>query len=573
MLPTAWARAPRYIVSDVERIGRYRIVRRLATGGMAEVLLAREQGFDGLERTVVLKRILPVYAGNEEFVTMFLDEARLMAALSHPNIAHVLDFGSIDDTHFLVMEYVRGPTLSDLLQAGAERGTPALPESIALPIGLAIAEALAYVHTLRDEHGRPLRVVHRDLNPANVMVSYEGAVKLIDFGIAKAATKVYETRTGVIKGTYGYIAPEQLSRTAPVDHRADLFALGVLLYEMCVGQHPYDTSDEPDPLHRVLSARYQRPRRIAPSFPRDLDRLIASCLAPHPDGRPADMHAVIEALVEAMASRRIVPTMSAIARFVAEWVPDREGAAPLPVLPHHAPAGPFEIDPARLEALPRALPDVEDPSVEPRRDDPDGSGSPTQRRDAVDGQVLAAIRPILPPPSSRNRAWRTAASALALLVAAVGGWAVVRALGSERAPFAPNPGPSVQPSGREAPGRTARESIGTDASSATHTDAPVSTTLHVLSEPSGARVYVDGEETGAVTPVTLNLPNRPERVLLRLVLEGHHPQQREVLVTAGEARFVLVPVAHDAGLDAMTEPADAGPLAGPRRRGPRIRRR
>ena len=177
--------------------------------------------------------------------------------------------------------------------------------------------------------GRPLNIVHRDLNPANVIVSYDGAVKLIDFGIAKAATKVYETRTGVIKGTYGYIAPEQLTQAATVDHRADVFALGVLMYEMCLGDHPFDVSDEPNLLDRILGARYKRPRQVVPNFPPFLDRLIARCLAPHPEGRPDDVASVMAEIVNYMGQRGLVMTMSDLARLSNALVPDKEGATPL----------------------------------------------------------------------------------------------------------------------------------------------------------------------------------------------------------------------------------------------------
>jgi len=309
----------------MEDFGPYRIVRRLAIGGMAEIYLARQRGIEGVERAVVIKRILPTHSRNEEFVTMFLDEARLLAALSHPNIVQVFDAGRVADSYFLGMEYVRGPTLGSLLAAA--RGP--LPFREALTIALAIAEALAYVHERRDELGRPLNIVHRDLNPANVIVSYDGALKLIDFGIAKAATKVYETRTEVIKGTYGYIAPEQQTRAAPVDHRADVFALGVLLYEMCLGEHPFDTRQESNMLDKLLAAKYKRPRQVNAGFPKVLDRLIVSCLAPHPEGRPDGMRTVITEIEGHMAEHRLLPTLGVVAECVRRLVPDTEGPAPL----------------------------------------------------------------------------------------------------------------------------------------------------------------------------------------------------------------------------------------------------
>lgn len=314
---------------NIRDVGPYRIVRKIATGGMAEIFLARQRGLEGVERTVVLKRILPEYSNDEEFVTMFLDEARLMAALSHPNIAQAFDLGRADDSYYLVMEYVRGPTLGDLLRATAKRGEPGLPEREAMGITLAIAEALAYVHDRHDEFGRPLNIVHRDLNPANVIVSYDGAVKLIDFGIAKAASKVHQTRTEVVKGTYGYIAPEQLTHSKSIDHRADVYALGVLLYEMCIGYHPFEATGVVNVVQRMLKGSYKRPKDVVDGFPAALDRLISRCLAVRPQDRPQGVRPLIRELAAYMASRGLVSTMSEIALLSHGLVPDTEGPAPL----------------------------------------------------------------------------------------------------------------------------------------------------------------------------------------------------------------------------------------------------
>ncbi len=345
----------------MEEIGSYRIIRKIAEGGMAEIFLARQRGIEGLERTVVLKRIQEAYATNDEFVTMFLDEARLMAVLSHPNLAQVVELGrDAKEGYYLVVEYVRGPTVRELLAAGERRGMHGLPMKEALGIGISIGEALSYVHGRRDEHGRPLRIVHRDLNPSNVVVSYDGAVKVIDFGIAKAATKVHETRTGVVKGTYGYIAPEQLTGMAPTDNRADIFALGVMLYEMLLGTHPFDTGQDLDIVSRVLSAKYLRPRQVMAGFPAAVERAITKCLAPHPEGRPDDVRLVIDALAEHLATIRQVPTMGAIATLASDLVPDPESKAPL---------GPVPI--SRISRLPSE----------------DASG-PTQRRAPIAGTLV-----------------------------------------------------------------------------------------------------------------------------------------------------------------------------------------
>lgn len=566
----------------LEDFGPYRIVRQLAVGGMAEIYLARQRGLEGIERMVVLKRILERHAHDAEFVTMFLDEARLLAALSHPNIAQVFDVGQVEGTYYLVMEHVRGPTLGKLLSAAKDSGAAALPRREALGVGLAVAEALHYVHERKDELGRPLDIVHRDLNPANVIVSYDGAVKLIDFGIAKAATKVYETRTGVVKGTYGYIAPEQLLGETPVDRRADVFALGILLYEMCAGVHPYDVSDEPNLIDRVLEARYRRPREVRPDIAPELDDLIARCLKPRPGGRPADMEEVIESLAAHLAAQRMVPTQHALAELTRRLVPDGEGPRPLKRLTMQR-SRPFAVPPSTRKL--RVANTPEDPTEptrapEPAHDDPwavptvrfDGDGltlengappgpaPPTRaHRPPIDDDseeiptTLMALphadapaprRPSTPPSSAAPRSSRPplgagdvstyvplrrkqrvpglvvgVIGALGLLGAGLGAFFAARALApAEPAVAAREPEPIVAA-------------------------APVAARLRIVSEPPGARVHVDGRAAEGVTPLVVTIPAGRRSVWLRLAKSGHLDQEREVSAAVREARFVLPPLA------------------------------
>ncbi|AKF07220.1 serine/threonine-protein kinase [Sandaracinus amylolyticus] len=607
-----------------EELGPYRIVRKIAVGGMAEIYLARQRGIEGLERTVVLKQILEKHEQNEEFVTMFLDEARLMAALSHPNIAQVFDLGKVDDTHYLVMEYVRGPTLHQILGAAQRASLPGLPEKPALGIALRVAEALHYVHERRDDLGRPLGIVHRDLNPANVVVSYDGSVKLIDFGIAKAATKVYETRTGVIKGTYGYIAPEALTGTAPVDRRADVFALGILLYEMLVGKHPFDVSDEPNLLDRILEARYKRPRDVRPSIPGALDRLIARCLAPHPEGRPESVQKLIDELAAHMSERGIVPTQVDLAALARELVPDEEGPLPLrrptsvkprPVFPRgEARDGgtrkvsssvpppedeptrrampmlrgevtpPRALDGTRKVGLPRSSSVPPEPTPHPRIDEsishdaatrpPRRGPSPATISSELDEPTVPAGKrppiepeeptvavpprePVLalpPPPFDRavetTMRLRPAARTIPPLLGAFGliaagtlAFLAARVLAGGTPP--PEASAVVPPVGPEA---TPTELTTDDAGSSS------ARALHVISEPPGAHVVVDGVDVQARTPAVLSADPRLPAVFLHVSLEGYAPQTRQVSTTIGEARFVLTPLAYDAG----TTEVDAG---------------
>lgn len=316
-----------------QRIGPYRLERRLATGGMSEVYLARLQTSEGVERAVVVKRLRADLAEDEdELLEMFLDEARLMARMSHPHIVQVFDAARDTSGMYLAMEYVQGVTLARLIGARRDAGGSGdhapLPERDALGIVLAIAEALAYVHELRDAAGRPMRIVHRDLNPANVLVGYDGSVKLIDFGIAKAASRLAHTSVGFVKGTVGYIAPEALDGV-PLDHRADVYALGLLLYELTVGRHPFEASDPKESMRRAHEGEYPRPRDLVPGYPAALERIVARCLAPHPAGRYDTMRELVSDLAVHLSARGLCPTMTDLAALVHARVPDPAAGPPI----------------------------------------------------------------------------------------------------------------------------------------------------------------------------------------------------------------------------------------------------
>ncbi len=262
-------------------MGRYTLLRRFAVGGMAELYLAHQRGAEGFVKLVALKRILPHLAADPQFTRMFLDEARLAAALDHPNIAHVLDFGEADGEHYLTMEYVHGRHLLDVLRAHKGHG---LPLPAALAIVAAVGRALHHVHEQRGHDGRPMGLVHRDVSPSNVLLSYDGAVKLTDFGIAKAMELTSFTRTGTFKGKLGYAAPEQC-RGEEVDRRADVYALGIVLYETTLGVRAYSGPNEFAVLGKVARGDYVPPLQIDPAYPAELADVIACAMAPLPEHR------------------------------------------------------------------------------------------------------------------------------------------------------------------------------------------------------------------------------------------------------------------------------------------------
>ncbi|MBK8240932.1 MAG: serine/threonine protein kinase [Deltaproteobacteria bacterium] len=257
------------------RIGRYTLVRRIATGGMAEGYLAQLRGAERFDKLVALKRILPQFANDPEFARMFLDEARLASRLHHPNVTQVLDFGEFEGEHFITMEFVHGHHLLALMRA--HRGRP-LAHPVALTIVASIARALHHMHELRDHDGSPLGLVHRDVSPSNVLLSYEGAIKLTDFGIAKAVELTSATRTGSFKGKLGYSSPEQC-RGEIIDRRSDIFALGILLYETTTGARAFSGPNEFAVLGRVARGDYVHPREIEPEYPAGLASLVECAMA------------------------------------------------------------------------------------------------------------------------------------------------------------------------------------------------------------------------------------------------------------------------------------------------------
>jgi len=211
-------------------LGKYELIKRIATGGMAEIYLARVSGLPGFEKIVVVKRILPQLATNQEFVQMFLDEARVAATLHHPNIVQMYDIGAVDGNYFISMEYLHGEDLRSIARAMRQKGQDRVPLEHALGIGVGIAAGLHYAHEKVGFDGKPLHIVHRDITPQNIFVTYDGGVKLVDFGIAKASNRASETRYGSLKGKIPYMSPEQC-RSEPLDRRSDIFSLGILLYE------------------------------------------------------------------------------------------------------------------------------------------------------------------------------------------------------------------------------------------------------------------------------------------------------------------------------------------------------
>jgi serine/threonine-protein kinase len=283
MIPTAFVDAS--MTALPARIGRYEIIAPLASGGMAEVLLGRLSGPSGFERVVAIKRILPHLAREPSFVTMFLDEARIVAQLRHPNVVQVSELARDGDELFLVMEYLEGETASTVLRDGAARATPLAPALAAYVVAEACA-GLDAAHELRSSSGEALNVVHRDVSPQNVFVGYGGEVKVIDFGIAKGQGRESRTRTGLLKGKFMYMSPEQV-RGEPLDRRTDVFALGAVLWELLAGYSLFSRATDPAVIHAVLEEPIPPPSQLHAAVPAELDRICRRALERSANGRYA----------------------------------------------------------------------------------------------------------------------------------------------------------------------------------------------------------------------------------------------------------------------------------------------
>lgn len=276
------------------QLGRYELLTPIAQGGMATVWAARQTGSHGFRKTVALKTMLPSLGDDPQFERMFLAEARLAMRVHHPNIAETLDLGEEDGLLYLVMEWIDGESLSTLLKAIEGSGVR-FPIRLALHVCSRASRGLHAAHEVTDDDDQPVGIVHRDVSPQNLMISYDGHVKVVDFGVAKGQTEGMPTQVGQFKGKVPYMAPEQASGEG-IDRRTDVFAMGTLLYRLTVGKHPFLGANQGVTMANVVSAEPMSPQAVHPDFPPELEAVIRRCLAKSPRDRYASMAALADEL-------------------------------------------------------------------------------------------------------------------------------------------------------------------------------------------------------------------------------------------------------------------------------------
>ena len=301
------------ITFQKQRLGKYILLDKLAAGGMAELYRAMITGVQGFEKLIAIKKILPHMATEEALVRSFIDEAKLAALLHHQNIVQIYDFGSLGDTYFIAMEYLFGKDCRALLRKVREKNTP-LELQHALLIASRICAGLDYAHKLKDFQGKPLHIIHRDISPQNILITYEGDVKIVDFGIAKAESQTTMTQMGMIKGKVAYMSPEQAAGKV-IDHRSDIFSCGIILYEMVTGTRMFD-GDTMQVLAKVREAEFVRPEEIRSDLPEKLLTTLQRALAREPEQRYQTCGDMLTDLEECMQQMGPHPTANALGRYM-----------------------------------------------------------------------------------------------------------------------------------------------------------------------------------------------------------------------------------------------------------------
>ncbi len=364
--------------SGPDHFGQYEILERIASGGMAELYKAKRTGVEGFQKIVAIKKILPHLADDEEFVTMFADEAKLAAQLNHPNIIHIYDLGKIQaGGYFIAMEYVDGRDLRAIQSAGRDMGVP-LPVPLAVYVASKVAAALDYAHRRRDAEGHELNIVHRDVSPQNILISYEGDIKLCDFGIAKAASKASKTQSGALKGKIQYMSPEQ-AWGKPIDRRSDLFSLGVVLHELLTGERLFRGDTDINILEKVRLAEVPPPSRANPEVPHNLDAVVAKALAREPDDRYANASDLLRDLDSVLYSYTPAP-----------------GSADVAIYLHRLQAEEGAVAEAKAREVAQAVHEAE-PEARKRK----SKGAPVSRKSGSMPKAVSPAPPGPPEPPSR----------------------------------------------------------------------------------------------------------------------------------------------------------------------------
>ncbi|HEX8818952.1 MAG TPA: serine/threonine-protein kinase [Archangium sp.] len=495
-----------------QQFGKYLLLKRLALGGMAEIWLAKQLGVQGFEKLVVVKKILEQFAGEKEFVQMFLDEARLAATLNHPHVVQIYDLGQEGVSFYIAMEFIAGHDLLSVLRK-CKHAQLALPPELAARMVAGACEGLHYAHTRKDHRGNPLNIVHRDVSPSNLLVTYDGGLKVVDFGIAKAESHSTKTEAGKLKGKFSYMSPEQI-RAEPLDARSDVFALGIVLHEVLVGRRLFKRDNELAIMQDILEGEVRAPSELRSDVPQALDEIVLKALQKDRRKRYASAQEMQLALEKYLNTTPEPPTSVHVSQFMMNLFAEEHLAYQ-----------------RLLQELPTAEPDQLVSIFEQghRTSNSQLSGFTTPRGQQREGdepatQIAEVEEEAVRRPTRRKGMVAAVATVAAVALAGVLAFVLTR----------PPPPPPE----------------------------PVVGELTVESAPPGATVLLDGKPTAVRTPGVLRELALDRELHVRFEKEGREPREVSVRLTKqGATKTISVDLpaeqARPGGLEIVTEPPGA----------------
>jgi len=515
-----------------ETFGRYELLAAIGQGGMGRLYIAERRGIQGFVKTVALKRILPHLADSAQLREMFLNEARIAARLEHPNIVATYELGEVDGKYFISMEYLPGEDLAAVI--GRCQGDQRIPLEIAAAVAQQAAQGLHYAHEARDSHGRPIGLVHRDVNPRNIFVTYHGIAKLLDFGVVRGP-QGQKSVPGVFKGKYGYCAPEQI-QGGRVDRRTDVFCLGITLWECLTGTRLFDASNDATAIDAVRSRRIEPPSALRSQVPRGLDEIVMRALRRDPAQRYQSAQDFSEDLDRFLLERDVRPSVKAIG----QWLESIFGAERAALKRAISQGGAAEGNLDRLVAL---------ESAKPATGEGSGSGSSSSSKPRTRAVWSTSFGTASRPSSSDVGASRPSSGSLGANVVSGGSAPQAVAASTRARAVITSTSPEPRRSGRWGYLAGAALAVGLAAAGfvwlrgrgdtpdprpATQTTAA----LDLQSRPPGADVFVDGNPTGLKTPAVLKgLPVR-RAVEIRVDKPGYEGTTEHVVLDEGQTRKV-----------------------------------
>lgn len=480
------------------KFGKYILLNKIATGGMAEVFRAKHIGVGGFEKIVAIKRILPHFSHNEEFITMFNEEAKVSAQLSHQNIVQIYEFGMVEESYYIAMEHIDGITLNDLLIYFAEQnGT--IPVNLSLAIMRDACKGLDYAHRKKGFDNQPLNIVHRDISPKNIMISFDGAVKVMDFGIAKATSRDYETRTGVIKGKISYLSPEQVQGTR-LDKRSDIFSIGIVFYEMLTSSKCFQGESDFSILFKIKNADIEPVTEINSDVDDEVAAITLKSLAQDREKRYQTAEEMSNAIERYLSSRNLDPAETDISLFMRNLEDDfREKMSTMqeyfPEQGEESKGEVFELGadgtiPAEIGS--KILSEESSARYEVADDEVDLDAIPDHGTKVVDQSGLSYGKP-----KKKSNTWLLISIFLLLVVlGGVGYYAYINKILPE--PFQPKlitTVPTTRPGDQGGTGQPYETPVANQ--------KLISYTIDIRTEPQRATVSVNGEVIQNQTPITI----------------------------------------------------------------------